>query len=61
MYKPTLNREVLADLGPDDLRAVGAAAGSAKCLESLLCLTGHYPTVEGSCLCTGPCNYSDLC
>lgn len=61
MNKLSLNREPLAELGAADLRAVGAAAASGECIRSILCLTGYYPTVEGSCLCTGPCDQSDLC
>ena len=61
MKKLNLNREALADLGAADLRAVGGAAASGECIQSIVCLTGHYPTIEGSCLCTGPCDYSELC
>ena len=59
MKKLNLSRQTLPDLAPDQLRTVGGASG--ECLQSIPCMTGHYPTIEGSCLCSGPCDDSDLC
>lgn len=56
MSSLSLKKDVLVELRGDELRAV-AAAGTDTCV----CLTGQYPTFAASCLCSGSCDYSNLC